>query len=109
MDMRMGKQGMKFDTLDEIKLMLANRKQTKEVEKFANGGLLEGENLMPTGQLHARLHHMEDHNPELAANLTKKGIPIVSVSEDGTLSQVAEVEKEELILHLELTQQVEAL
>ena len=39
----------------------------------------------------------------------KKGIPIVTVSENGELSQVAEVEKEELILHLELTEQVEAL
>lgn len=109
MDMRMGKQGMKFDTLDEIKLMLANRKQIKEVEKFANGGLLEGENLMPTGQLHARLHHMEDHNPELAANLTKKGIPVVVLNEGGELEQVAEIEHSELIFSGNLTEKLEEL
>jgi hypothetical protein len=109
MDMRMGKQGMKFDTLDEIRVILANRKQVKEVEKFANGGLLEGENLMPTGQLHARLHHMEDHNPELAANLTKKGIPVVVLNEGGELEQVAEIEHSELIFSGNLTEKLEEL
>jgi hypothetical protein len=109
MDMRMGKQGMKFDTLDEIRVILANRKQIKEVEKFANGGLLEGENLMPTGQLHARLHHMEDHNPELAANLTKKGIPVVALNEGGELEQVAEIEHSEIIFSGNLTEKLEEL
>lgn len=109
MDMRMGKRGMKFDTLDEIRVVLANRKQVKEIEKFANGGLLEGENIMPTGQLHARLHHMEDHNPELAANLTKKGIPVVALNEGGELEQVAEIEHSEIIFSGNLTKKLEEL
>lgn len=109
MNMRMGKHGMKFATLDEIRVMLANRKQVKEVEKFANGGTLNGENLIPSGMLHARLNHIHESDPELAANLTKKGIPVVAITENGDYEQIAEIENSELILTQALTKKLEEL
>lgn len=99
MNMHLGRHGMKFPQLDEIRLILTNRKQdeTSHIEKFANGGLLEGENLMPQGQLHARLHNIHESDPDLAAKLTRKGIPVVALTEDGDIQQVAEIEHSEWI------------
>lgn len=112
MDMRMGKHGLKLDDLGIIREMLANRKQINEgsiIEKFANGGVIEGDNLMPTGQLHARLHHMDDVDPELAEKLTRKGIPVVALSEGGDVEQVAEIEHSEWIMSKSLTDKIEEL
>jgi hypothetical protein len=101
-----GKDGMKLISKEDVKQLIASRKQTiEDVALFKDGGKM---NILPEGKLHAHNHHLEDVDERLE-DLTKKGIPIVTVSEDGELSQVAEVEKEELILHLELTEQVEAL
>lgn len=101
-----GKEGMKLISKEEVKQLIALRKQTTEdITLFKDGGKM---NILPEGKLHAHNHHLEDVDERLE-DLTKKGIPIVTVSENGELSQVAEVEKEELILHLELTEQVEAL
>ena len=101
-----GKDGMKLISKeDAIKLLNSRKQVTSDVAFFKDGGKV---NILPEGKLHAHNHHLEDVDERLE-DLTKKGIPIVSVSEDGQLSQVAEVEKEELILHLELTQQVEDL
>lgn len=101
-----GKDGMKLISKEDVKQLIASRKQTIEnVALFKDGGKM---NILPEGKLHAHNHHLEDVDERLE-DLTKKGIPIVTVSENGEISQVAEVEKEELILHLELTEQVEAL
>lgn len=101
-----GKEGMKLMSKEEALRVLESRKRVKEdVVIFKDGGKV---NILPEGKLHAHKHHLENVDERLE-DLTKKGIPIVAVSEDGQLSQVAEVEKEELILHLELTQQVEDL
>lgn len=101
-----GKDGMKLMSKEDVKQLIASRKQTiEDVALFKDGGKM---NILPEGKLHAHNHHLEDVDERLE-DLTKKGIPIVTVSENGELSQVAEVEKEELILHLELTEQVEAL
>jgi hypothetical protein len=67
------------------------------VEKFQKGGDL---NVIPEGNLHARLHHMED-----ADNLTKKGIPVV----DNSGQQQAEIEKNEIIFRKEVTDKIEEL
>lgn len=67
------------------------------VEKFQKGGDL---NVIPEGNLHARLHHMED-----ADNLTKKGIPVV----DNNGQQQAEIEKNEIIFRKEVTDKIEEL
>lgn len=101
-----GKDGMKLISKEDVKQLIASRKQTiEDVVLFKDGGKM---NILPEGKLHAHNHHLEDVDERLE-DLTKKGIPIVTVSENGELSQIAEVEKEELILHLELTEQIEAL
>lgn len=69
----------------------------EEVQEFKDGGAV---NVIPEGNLHARLHHMED-----AEGLTKKGVPVVD--KDG--NQQAEIELNEIILHLELTKKLEEL
>lgn len=57
-------------------------------------------NVIPEGALHAHKHHMEN-----AEDLTKKGIPVV----DNKGEQQAEIERAELILSLEVTQELESL
>ena len=67
------------------------------VEEYKEGGQL---NVIPEGNLHARLHHMENSD-----NLTKKGIPVV----DNEGNQQAEIEKNEIIFNLEVTKKIEEL
>lgn len=74
---------------------------TPEVQTFKDGGSI---NVIPEGSLHARLHHMEN-----AEGLTKKGIPVVSIAEGGELEQQAEIELNEIIFRLEVTQELEKL
>ena len=101
-----GKHGMKLMDKEDAKRILELKRQEMEGVTFLkDGGKV---NILPEGKLHAHKHHLEDVDERLE-DLTKKGIPIVAISEDGTMSQVAEVEKEELILHLDLTQQIEEL
>ena len=69
------------------------------IPEFQNGGSI---NVIPDGALHARKHNMD------LDGITKKGIPVVSES-NGEIEQQAEVEKEELILRLEVTQKLEEL
>lgn len=64
---------------------------------FKEGGQM---NVIPEGNLHARLHHMEDSD-----NITKKGIPVVD--KDG--NQQAEIELNEIIFNLEVTKKLEEL
>jgi len=93
-----GKNGMKIMSKQELQAILATRKLQK-------GGVIGTDtNLLPEGALHARLNHLEDINPDLE-DATKKGIPVLD--ENG--EQVAEIEKEELILRLELTKKIEEL
>lgn len=69
-------------------------------DKYAEGGKF---NLIPEGALHARKHNMD------VEGITKKGIPVVSESPDGKLEQQAEIEREEIILRLEVTKKIEEL
>jgi hypothetical protein len=109
-DMRMGRSGLKLSSLNDIRIMLANRQvEQREVEKFANGGVLEGTNLIPSGKLHKELHHIEDSDAELAESLTRKGIPVVALSEGGEIEQVAEIEHSEITLSKALTDKLEEL
>ena len=67
------------------------------IPEFKNGGSV---NVIPDGALHARKHNMEDSD-----NLTKKGIPVV----DNKGEQQAEIERNEIIFRLEVTQKLEEL
>lgn len=86
-DLVMGKQGMKMPS------------------KFQNGGSI----LIPEGALHARKHNMDLINPDLAEQVTRKGIPVVSVDDKGRVEQVAEIERDEMIFESSLTNKIEAL
>ena len=69
-------------------------------QKFAKGGTM---NIIPEGELHARLHHMEQEG------ITKKGIPVISEEEGGEIVQHAEIERNEIIFRLEVTKKLEEL
>ena len=69
----------------------------EETPEFKEGGQM---NVIPEGNLHARLHHMDN-----ADNLTTKGIPVI----DKEGNQQAEIEVNEIILNLELTKKLEDL
>lgn len=102
----LGRSGMKFAELNEVRLMLANRKQTEtsNVEKFANGGTV-----YPKGVLHKELHHITDTAPELEGKITRKGIPVIALDETGEIQQIAEIERNEICLSKEITDQIEEL
>ncbi len=86
---------------------------SQQIQVNKNGGAIKLQNggsiLIPKGALHARKHHMDESNPELADELTKKGIPIITTDDKGNVEQVAEVEKEEIILEKSLTEKIESL
>ena len=104
MDMRMGRKGMKIQSLEEIRELLKNRVVAElDIQKFAEGG-----SLMPAGKLHKELSHINELG-EQYEDLTRKGIPVVTLDENGEIQQVAEVERDEWIWNLEFTQQIEAL
>lgn len=102
-----GRLGLKIETLAKVHEILNKPKvvdtlkEYEEVPEFKTGGKM---NVIPEGSLHARLHHMEN-----VEGLTKKGIPVVSISEGGDLEQQAEIELNEIIFNLEVTQELEKL
>lgn len=69
---------------------------TSDIEMFQKGGTI---NVIPEGALHARKHNMD------MDGITKKGIPVV----DKEGEQQAEIERNEVILRLEVTQKLEEL
>lgn len=103
-----GRLGLKIEILPKVHEILNRPKVIdvlteweEEIPEFKEGGKM---NVIPEGALHARLHHMEN-----AEGLTKKGIPVVSIAEGGELEQQAEIELNEIIFNLEVTQKLEKL
>lgn len=104
MDMRMGRKGMKIQSLEEIRELLKNRiVEESEVQKFAEGG-----SILPVGQRHKTLHHMDELGEQFE-DLTRKGIPVVTVDESGDMVQIAEIECSEWTLSKSLTDEIESL
>lgn len=104
MDMRMGRKGMKIQSLEEIRELLKNRVvEELDVQKFAEGG-----SILPVGQRHKTLHHMDELGEQFE-DLTRKGIPVVTVDESGGMVQVAEIECSEWTTSKSLTDEIEAL
>lgn len=114
---RAGKSGLKMDK-DFAKrvVKLSEGKKSKvqkireeirmeEVAGFKNGGAV---NVIPDGALHAHKHHLEDVD-EKFEEVTAKGIPIITEKKGGGIKQHAEVEREEIIFNLEVTEQLEKL
>lgn len=79
-----------------------NSKTKKEIEQFKNGG-----SIIPEGALHKNKHHID--NPELEGQITEKGIPVITIEEDGGIIQHAEIETGEIILEISISKQIEKL
>ena len=105
MNNQVGKQGMKLMPIEQARLILMMRKQSEEMQIFKNGGSI---NVIPEGARHSRLNHLDEVHDDFE-DVTKKGIPVVTPTEDGDLEQVAEIERKELILRLEVTKKLEEL
>ena len=69
-----GKNGLKLLSKEELAAIYSTK---QNITKFQEGGSI----MIPDGALHAHKHHMEDVNPDLAEDLTSKGIPVVTESE----------------------------
>lgn len=97
---------IEFNTEAEAEDFAKNYKKSniyKEFEKagkFKLGGKI---NIIVNGKLHKELHHMD------MDDVTKKGVPVVTMEDGGEVVQHAEVERDEMILHLELTKKLEEL
>ncbi len=104
MDMRMGRKGMKVQSLEEVRDLIKNRViEELDVQKFAEGG-----SILPVGQRHKTLHHMDELGEQFE-DLTRKGIPVVTVDESGDMVQIAEIECMEWTTSKSLTDEIEAL
>ena len=96
----LSKNGSKFPELDAVRAIL----ESSKVKTFKSGGKIEKENIIPTGALHKNLHHIDD----IGIDITKKGIPVVTMDEVGEFKeQIAEVEAAEWTLSLDVTKQIE--
>ena len=74
--------------------------------KLQNGGAI---NVVVDGKLHSQLNHMED---VVDIPITPKGVPVTVVpkeGEGGAIEQAAELERDEIILHVQLTKKLEEL
>ena len=102
-----GKQGMRLMSIEQAKLILMMRKnvEQKELQIFANGGAI---NIIPEGARHSRLNHLDEVHDDFE-DVTKKGIPVVTPTENGDLEQVAEVECGEIIFSKSVTEKLEEL
>lgn len=105
-----GQNGMKLPNLDWAKDYLFKYKKSQiNIPEFQKGGKLGLDtNIIVEGSYHAHKNHLDEINPELG-DMTPKGIPVVAPNEDGSKTQVAEIERKELILTKELTDKIEAL
>lgn len=78
------------------------------VPEFKDGGVIE-KNVIANGMLHARTHDLKSIEEFADADITLKGIPVITKDADSGIIQHAEIESSELILHLKLTKELESL
>lgn len=108
MQSAIGKHGMKLASVDEIRKILELRNE-EMIQAFQNGGVIGIDvNVIPEGKYHAHKNHLSEVSEEFE-DLTKKGIPVITHAEGGEIEQIAEIEKMELILRLEVTEKLEEL
>lgn len=88
------------------KIKEAKKSLTEKVQKKANGGSV---NLIVDGQLHAHKHNLKDTKEFEDASITEKGVPVITMNAGGEIDQHQEVERDEIILNLELTKKLEEL
>lgn len=95
------KNGTKLPTVEECRRILVTRTQ-----QFKEGGKLSP-NVIPSGALHKDLNHLVDVNSDLNGQITKKGIPVISIEYGGDINQHAEIEREEITFSKPVTEQLE--
>lgn len=93
------------ENMDMLRQILNSVVKTGEIAKFQLGGKITV-NYIPEGALHRSKHHITESAPELEGQITEKGIPVVSLTEEGA-QQHAEIEGNELTLSLPTTQKIE--
>lgn len=103
------KKGGTIPELEEVRtiiqLLQSKKQDIQEPQKFQLGGKM---NMIVTGALHARKHNLEELNPNLEGEITKKGIPVVVMNDGGEVqSQQAEVESGEIIMNFDTTKTIE--
>ena len=103
------KYGGTIPELEEVRSIMqslqSKKQEIQEPQKFQLGGKM---NMIVTGALHARKHNLEELNPNLEGEITKKGIPVVTFEEGGEVGQqLAEVESQELVLQIDTTKTIE--
>jgi len=74
-----------------------------DLQKFALGGNV---NVIPEGALHAHKNHFEE---DIAKQVTSKGIPVITYEEGNKIVQHAEIERNEVIFHLDTTRKFEKM
>lgn len=72
-------------------------------QRFKKGGKFGC--IIPDGKLHKELHHLDFGDNEVS----RKGIPVVTTNKKGEVKQQAEIERDEIIFNLALTQKLEDL
>lgn len=78
----------------------------QDVTSHKGGGAI---NVIADGALHARKHTLKETENYANADITLKGIPVVSFDEKGGVIQHAEIEVNELVLHYDLSKELEKL
>lgn len=92
----------------------ANAKKWKHenggvLELYKQGGTLKPKNVIVHGKLHAHKHSLKEIKEFINAEITHKGIPVITKDAEGGVIQHSEVEGKELILHYDLTMKLEEL
>ncbi len=81
----------------------------KKAEMFKSGGSIVAKNVIVNGALHAHKHTLKELEDYKDVEMTHKGVPVITKSHGGEITQHAEVEKDEIILHISLTEKLEKL
>lgn len=90
-------------------LLIYSPTQTYRVGENQTKSFKEGGSIIPEGALHKNLNHLEEVNPDLKGEITKKGIPVISNEEGGEIIQHAEIEEGEIIFQKSVTEKIEEL
>ena len=104
-----GKNGIKLLSKQELAKIYAARKPKESIDSYGDGGKIGVDNnVIPEGALHATKNNLEKVNPELD-EVTPKGIPVIVTDDKGEYKQIAEIERDELVLTKEVTLLIEDL
>lgn len=90
-----------FEKIKQLKQQLLE----KQINFKKDGGKI---NLIVEGSLHAHKHEIKNTEEFKEAEITEKGVPVITKNAEGNIIQHQEVEAQEIILHLQLTKQMEA-